>query len=368
MVLSAASRRRALALGVGVTLAGAAVLGTVFVLSGVYNVAASVEHIPITDRLLKLVLRRSVDTHSAGIEVPELDDPGLARLGARHFAAGCEPCHAGPGLRQSPVAAAMYPAPPALDDRVADWESEELFWIVRHGFKFTGMPQWPGDGRDDEVWPVVAFLRRLPGMSPSEYAELTGREIAGDSAAAAGCALCHGDAGQAPVADPAPALQGQNQAYLLRALEEYAADTRQSGMMEAIAAGLSPGERERLARDFAAMPPPAGGDAERQDPGAVERGATIAAEGVARQNVPPCLACHSGRKSPQFPRLEGLSPGYIGNQLRLFRDRVRGGTPYGSIMAPIAGRLTDRQIDDVAAYFASRGRPGIAADTDEATR
>jgi cytochrome c553 len=359
-------RRRGFALGVGVALAGAAALGAAIVLSGVYNVAASVEHIPITDRLLKLVLRRSVDTHSAGIEVPGLDDPGLARLGARHFAAGCEPCHAGPGIAQSPVAAAMYPAPPALGDRVADWEAKELFWIVRHGFKFTGMPQWPGDGRDDEVWPVVAFLHRLPGMSPGEYAELTGRE--GAQTPAAGCALCHGDAGQAPVADPAPALQGQNQAYLVRALAEYAAGTRQSGMMEAIAAGLSPVERERLARDFAAMPPPAVRDDPQRDSGAIERGAVIAAQGVARQNVPPCLACHSGRKSPQFPRLEGLSAGYIGNQLRLFRDGGRGGTPYGSIMAPIAGRLTDQQIVDVAAYFAGRGRPGMAADAEEAAR
>lgn len=359
-------RRRGFALGVGVALAGAAALGVAIVLSGAYNVAASVEHIPITDRLLKLVLRRSVDTHSAGIEVPGLDDPGLARLGARHFAAGCEPCHAGPGIAQSPVAAAMYPAPPALGDRVADWEAKELFWIVRHGFKFTGMPQWPGAGRDDEVWPVVAFLRRLPGMSPGEYAELTGRE--GAQTAAAGCALCHGDAGQAPVADPAPALQGQNQAYLLRALEEYASGTRQSGMMEAIAAGLSPGERERLAHNFAAMPPPATGDAAQRDLEAVERGAAIAAEGVVRQNVPPCLVCHSGRTSPQFPRLEGLSAGYVGSQLRLFRDGVRGGTPYGSIMAPIAGRLTDRQIEDAAAYFASGGRPGIAAGADEAVR
>ncbi len=105
-------RRRGFALGVGVALAGAAALGAAIVLSGVYNVAASVEHIPITDRLLKLVLRRSVDTHSAGIEVPELDDPGLVRLGARHFAAGCEPCHAGPGHRPEPGRRRHVSGPP----------------------------------------------------------------------------------------------------------------------------------------------------------------------------------------------------------------------------------------------------------------
>ncbi|WP_225766878.1 c-type cytochrome [Inquilinus sp. Marseille-Q2685] len=365
MPVPAAARRRAMAFGALIAVAGAVALGAVLVLSGIYNVGASAGHLPLTDRLLKLVLWRSVDTHSAGIEAPDLADPGLVRLGARHFAAGCEPCHAGPGIRQSPVAAAMVPAPPALDDSGAAWEARELFWIVRHGFKFTGMPQWPGDGRDDEVWPVVAFLRRLPGMSPGDYAALTGRETAGSGTA--GCALCHGDAGRVPVADPAPALQGQNEAYLRRALEEYAVGARQSGMMEAIAAGLPPGERDRLARDFAAMPPPAGGDTAR-DPEAVERGAAIALHGAARQAVPPCLACHSGQRSSQFPRLDGLSAGYVAGQLRLFRDGVRGGTPYGAIMAPIAGRLTDRQIEDAAAYFASRDRPGMAAGTGEAAR
>lgn len=377
MPFPAAARRRALAFGVLIAVTGALALGAVLVLSGVYNVGASARHFALTDRLLKLVLRRSVDTHSAGIEAPDLEDPGLVRLGARHFAAGCEPCHAGPGIRQSPVAAAMVPAPPPLGDQVSGWEARELFWIVRHGFKFTGMPQWPGDGRDDEVWPVVAFLRRLPGMAPGDYAELTGRETAdvpfgfeGGRPVAAGCALCHGDADQAPVADPAPALQGQNAAYLRRALEEYAGGARQSGMMEAVAAALSPSERDKLAGEFAAMPPPAGGHDGQRDPGPVATGAAIASGGVPARNIPPCLACHSGRRSPQFPRLEGLSAGYIGSQLRLFRDGVRGGTPYGSIMAPIAARLTDREIEDLAAFFASRDRAasGIAVDTGEAAR
>ncbi|MGK9167665.1 c-type cytochrome [Inquilinus limosus] len=375
MALLATAHRCALALGVLVAVVGALVLGAVLVLSGVYNVAASDKHFHITDRLLRLVLWRSVDTHSTGIEVPDLDDAGLIRLGARHFAAGCEPCHAGPGIRQNPVATSMYPTAPALGDQVAGWETRELFWIVRHGLKFTGMPQWPGDGRDDEVWPVVAFLRRLPGLSPGEYADLTGLDEAGkpsgfmaDRSVAAGCALCHGDADQAPVADPAPALRGQSKPYLLRALEEYAGDTRQSGMMEAVAAALSARERERLAGEFAAMPPPAGDQDVQQDPEPVARGAAIASGGVPERNVPPCLACHLGRRSPQFPRLGGLSAGYIANQLRLFRDGVRGGTPYGAIMAPIAGRLTDRQIEDVAAYFASRRRssPEMATDAGEA--
>ena len=45
----------------------------------------------------------------------------------------------------------------------------ELFWIVKHGIKMTGMPAW-GDHSDDELWATVAFVEKLPGMSEQDYA------------------------------------------------------------------------------------------------------------------------------------------------------------------------------------------------------
>ncbi|MBO6719438.1 MAG: c-type cytochrome [Rhizobiaceae bacterium] len=346
-----------------IVLGGGILLATAWVLAGAYNVAASAKHFYVTDRLLKLVLYRSVDTYSAGIEVPPLRDAGLVRLGARHFVTGCQPCHAGPGMDQSPIAASMYPAAPALGNNVEDWESRELFWIVRHGLKFTGMPHWPGEGRDSEVWAVVAFLRELPKLSPQEYAELTrGPRSPGHGFPLdrpdlmAQCSGCHGDADNGPVASLAPSLNGQNTAYLIRALEEYAAGSRESGMMEPIAAALTESAREQLAQEFGSFasptPSPPDGDSAERD-ARIARGAGIARDGIAQQNIPPCLACHSPGKSGQFPRLEALSEGYLIEQLNLFRDGTRSGTPYAEIMAPIARRLTKDQIADAAAYFSS---------------
>jgi mono/diheme cytochrome c family protein len=47
----------------------------------------------------------------------------------------------------------------------------ELFWILKHGIKMTGMPSW-GDHGDDELWAVVAFLQKLPSMTKEDYAKL----------------------------------------------------------------------------------------------------------------------------------------------------------------------------------------------------
>jgi cytochrome c553 len=356
-------RRRAAALGAIMVIAGGLALGAVFVLSGVYNVAASVRHFDITNKLIRLTLRRSIDMHSTFVKVPDVDDADLVRLGARHFANGCQPCHSAPGSRQNPIAAGMYPSAPPLGAKVDNWEQDELFWIVRHGLKFTGMPQWVGDGRDDEVWAVVAFLRELPGMSEQRYNELAGAagsqsgfslEVTGEELFAQ-CVTCHGDGGTEPVSATVPSLNGQKSAYLRRALEEYALDMRQSGIMEPLAAALSSEQIVDLSERFAGM---ARQPDEREAPEegsatARARGKQIAMLGIPRQNVPACASCHGGASAPAFPSVAGLSKTYLATQLRLFRKGTRGGSAYGQIMQSVAKKLTDAQIDDVSAYLAA---------------
>ena len=57
-------------------------------------------------------------------------------------------------------------------DAIPAWTDEQLFWIVKHGIKYAGMPGWIAQSRDDEVWTVVAALRSLPDMSRKEYRRL----------------------------------------------------------------------------------------------------------------------------------------------------------------------------------------------------
>ncbi|WEJ18343.1 hypothetical protein N0Q91_30665 (plasmid) [Sinorhizobium sp. K101] len=65
--------------GVGAVLLVTA--GVVFVWSGVYNVAASKDHLRITTWILTLIRERSIANRSFTIEVPPLDDDGMIRLG-----------------------------------------------------------------------------------------------------------------------------------------------------------------------------------------------------------------------------------------------------------------------------------------------
>jgi len=80
-------------------------------------------------------------------------------------------CHGAPGVPKDDIADGMYPSPPDLAVASQQYTDAQLFWILRHGIKMTGMPSWP-DHSDDDLWAIVTFLKKLPGMSESDYAKL----------------------------------------------------------------------------------------------------------------------------------------------------------------------------------------------------
>ena len=151
-----------------VILGGLAIGGFLIAASGIVPIKASSGHWAITEWFLHFAMRRSIATQSLGIEAPALDEPGLVLKGAGHYETGCAPCHGSP-QRPPTFAEAMTPRPPHLPPRLSEWSPDDLFYVVKHGVKFTGMPGWPALRRDDEVWAMVAFLRKLPSLGAEEY-------------------------------------------------------------------------------------------------------------------------------------------------------------------------------------------------------
>ena len=92
------------------------------------------------------------------------------------------------------------------------WQPNDLFWIVRNGFKYTGHAHWVAIEREDEIWAVVAFLTQIQKLDAKAYRDLalgnvhlsqtSGAELATLESvprASSACARCHGDGGQWPL-------------------------------------------------------------------------------------------------------------------------------------------------------------------------
>jgi len=160
-------------IGTFVVLAVLGVAGAVaFIYSGIYNVAADDPHLPITYWALQTARDRSIKVHAAGIVPPaDLDSQARIVAGTSHFSTHCAECHSAPGVEAEDLAEGMYPKPPVLTNVSHRFTPGELFWILKNGIKMSGMPSW-GDHGDDALWNAVAFLEKLPGMTPEAYGKL----------------------------------------------------------------------------------------------------------------------------------------------------------------------------------------------------
>ena len=81
-------------------------------------------------------------------------------------------CHAGPGVERAEWAQGLLPQPPHLVEEAAHWQSNEVFWLVKHGVRMSAMPAFGETHKDAELWDIAAFVKQLPGMTASEYAAL----------------------------------------------------------------------------------------------------------------------------------------------------------------------------------------------------
>jgi len=140
----------------------------VTIMTGVYNIAATVPHTRFERILLSTAMRNAVISR-ADNDAENARDEEQVREGFQEYNEMCIICHGAPGKEQTDVSKGLTPNPPDLAEASRRWNSAQLFWIVKNGVKMTGMPAFGPTHKDDQIWNIVAFVQRLPRMSPEAY-------------------------------------------------------------------------------------------------------------------------------------------------------------------------------------------------------
>lgn len=177
----------------------------------------------------------------------------------------------------------------------------------------------------------------------------------------ASCVACHGNKGEGIPALNAPAIAGQDAAYLERQLRNFRADRRGTHKSDVFGAQMRPfataladdATIAKLAGFVASLP--------KTVSAAPSRGNLHNGNNLYQGN---CGACHGGKAEGnpalKSPRLAGLDAAYLKRQFAHFRDGVRGTNPQdipGRQMAMMAKTLpNERDLDDVIAFIQQQGR------------
>jgi mono/diheme cytochrome c family protein len=146
-----------------------------------------------------------------------LNTRGLLNRGREAYTGSCATCHGATGDGHGFFGAGLYPEATDLRAHVTQEKTDgELFWIIKNGLSFGGMPAFGEQFNDEGIWAMVGYLRTFNPESGSTLQPLaivapTPEEIAfadphsQDPAArgaaiflSQGCQGCHGAKGVAP--------------------------------------------------------------------------------------------------------------------------------------------------------------------------
>jgi cytochrome c553 len=163
------------------------------------------------------------------------------------------------------------------------------------------------------------------------------------------CSACHGLGGNSR-AETTPVLAGMPAWYFKKAIDDYASGRRVSPEMEAFAKMVKQQGVDDVAGYFAAQ-------AREKLSLKLDR-ASIAS---GRKASVVCASCHGdqgrGDERRGVPSIMGQPPGYLINQMRLFKaDRRSPGDPALTNMKALMKSVDDATLADLAAYYASLGR------------
>ena len=144
----------------------------IYFFGGFYNVAETADNPAIVDWALASVRGASVVAHGTETPPANLDDAETVKAGARLYATiGCVNCHGGPpNANWAKWSEGLKPVPADLKVMAKERTASQLFWAIKNGIKFTGMPSFGLAGASDQdIWSVVAFVKKSPSVSDDEY-------------------------------------------------------------------------------------------------------------------------------------------------------------------------------------------------------
>jgi cytochrome c553 len=200
------------------------------------------------------------------------------------------------------------------------------------------------------------FVRKPPAWQEALTASkdaAAGEAIAtkGKGAAVA-CAGCHGADGVPPPGAPFPRLAGVPIEYVAKQLFDYRDESRPNPIMSPIAKALTDAEIASLAWHYASLQAPGG---KTSPTGWSNRAGQLARYGDNALALQACSDCHGNDQTGGGPILPPLTQpaAYIAGQLRAFRANERRNDA-DSVMRELSKRLSDADIDALAAYYAGR--------------
>jgi thiosulfate dehydrogenase len=118
-------------------------------------------------RLMNAAVHASVRRYAPELTNPVRPTDENLIAGGKAYMDGCAGCHGMPGKPQSGSADALYPPVPQFAQVGTEYSESEIFWIVKHGIRRSGMfanGKWLSD---EQIWTLANYVKRINNLPPA---------------------------------------------------------------------------------------------------------------------------------------------------------------------------------------------------------
>jgi mono/diheme cytochrome c family protein len=86
--------------------------------------------------------------------------------GGKLYYEGCAGCHGIPGKAKKDGGDVLFPPVPQLPLVGTEYTEAQIFWVVKHGIRRTGMFANGKGNTDKERWTMAAYIKRMQSLPP----------------------------------------------------------------------------------------------------------------------------------------------------------------------------------------------------------
>ncbi|MGH9747443.1 MAG: c-type cytochrome [Candidatus Acidiferrales bacterium] len=97
--------------------------------------------------------------------VPLTDENLIA--GGKFYLDACAGCHGTPGKPENGKGAVLFPIIPELPVVGTTYTEAQVFWIAKHGLRRSGMFANGSYAKDESLWKVSAYIKRMNSLPPA---------------------------------------------------------------------------------------------------------------------------------------------------------------------------------------------------------
>jgi mono/diheme cytochrome c family protein len=121
---------------------------------------------PLERRILMGALDASMERHAPRVSNPIVPTDENLIDGMKIYTMNCSLCHGTLDNKPSTLEKSFYPPPPQLILDPLDDPEWHIYYSIRTGVRYSGMPAWDKAMTDQDMWKVTAFLSRIEKLPP----------------------------------------------------------------------------------------------------------------------------------------------------------------------------------------------------------